>query len=252
MIIANFKSNVVNFDRWAEDFINSCPPVMFNVGVALPSIYITQYSLGIEHWPDEDNLENDFSRMAIGAQDVDHSSGSRTGAISTEMLDEVGVEFVIIGHSERREFFHEDNGLIRKKIQAVNESKIGSIILCIGETKEENKMGATKDVLKNQLSVINGFELGKNFTIAYEPVWAIGTGLVASKQYIEDVLSYINNLIKELYSVEDRPNIRLFYGGSVDENSVEELSSIALLDGFLIGSASADFEKFKNMLNKMR
>ena len=93
---------------------------------------------------------------------------------------------------------------------------------------------------------------GKNLDIAYEPVWAIGTGLVASKQHIEDVLSYINILIKELYSVEDRPNIRLFYGGSVDENSVEELSSISLLDGFLIGSASADFEKFKNMLNKMR
>ena len=71
-------------------------------------------------------------------------------------------------------------------------------------------------------------------------------------KYIEDVLSYINNLIKELYSDEDRPNIRLFYGGSVDENSVKELSSITLLDGFLIGSASADFEKFKNMLNKMR
>lgn len=252
MIIANFKSNVINFDKWLDDFENLCSPVEFNfdesdldlgiehwpeVGIAPPSIYITEYST---------------PKLAIGAQDVDHSSGSRTGAISIEMLDDVGVEFVIIGHSERREFFHEDNDLIRKKIQAVNESKIGSIILCIGETKEENKMGATKDVLKNQLSVINGFELGKNFTIAYEPVWAIGTGLVASKQYIEDVLSYINNLIKELYSDEDRPNIRLFYGGSVDENSVEELSSISLLDGFLIGSASADFEKFKNMLNKMR
>ena len=166
MIIANFKSNVINFDKWLDDFENLCSPVEFNfdesdldlgivhwpeVGIAPPSIYITEYST---------------PKLAIGAQDVDHSSGSRTGAISIEMLDDVGVEFVIIGHSERREFFHEDNDLIRKKIQAVDKSKIGSIILCIGETKEENKMGATKDVLKNQLSVISGFELGKNFTIA--------------------------------------------------------------------------------------
>ena len=138
--------------------------------------------------------------MVIGAQDVDHSSGSRTGAISIEMLDDVGVEFVIIGHSERREFFHEDNDLIRKKIQAVNESKIGSIILCIGETKEENKMGATKDVLKNQLSVINGFELGKNFTIAYEPVWAIGSGQTPEPKDINEIHKYIKDVVPVSYT----------------------------------------------------
>ena len=125
MIIANFKSNVINFDKWLDDFENLCSPVEFNfdesdldlgikhwpeVGIAPPSIYITEYST---------------PKLVIGAQDVDHSSGSRTGAISIEMLDEVGVEFVIIGHSERREFFHEDNDLIRKKIQAVDKSKIG-------------------------------------------------------------------------------------------------------------------------------
>ena len=94
--------------------------------------------------------------------------------------------------------------------------------------------------------------MNKELIIAYEPVWAIGTGMVASKEYIKDVLSYINSLIKELYSNENDSNISLFYGGSVDENSVEELSTIPLLDGFLIGSASADFGKFKNILNKMR
>ena len=142
MIIANFKSNVINFDKWLDDFENLCSPVELNfdesdndldiehwpeVGIAPPSIYITKYST---------------PKLAIGAQDVDHSSGSRTGAISIEMLEECGcdVEFVIIGHSERREFFYEDNDLIRKKIRAVEDSKIGTTILCIGETKEENKM----------------------------------------------------------------------------------------------------------------
>ena len=115
MIIANFKSNLVNFDRWVDDFVNSCPPVDFYVGIAPPSIYIYEYSKGIQHWGNLDELDYDMRRMAMGAQDVDHSSGSRTGAISIEMLDDVGVEFVIIGHSERREFFHEDNDLIRKK-----------------------------------------------------------------------------------------------------------------------------------------
>jgi triosephosphate isomerase len=85
-----------------------------------------------------------------------------------------------------------------------------------------------------------------------KPVWAIGTGMVASNDYIEEVLSYINNALKSLYSDEILSNINLFYGGSVDENSVESLSTIPLLDGFLIGSASADFKKFENILKKMR
>ena len=250
MIIANFKSNVVNFDRWAEDFINSCPPVMFYVGLAPPSIYITQYSLGIEHWPDEDNLENDFCRMAIGAQDVDHSSGSRTGAISIEMLDEVGVEFVIIGHSERREFFHEDNDLIRKKIQSVNESKIGRIILCIGETKEENKMGATKDVLKNQLSVIDGFDLGKNFTIAYEPVWAIGSGQTPEPKDINEIHKYIKDVVQSFSTNNHVPDV--VYGGSVTDKNAESFFNEEFVDGALVGGASLDGTTFANIVNIWR
>ena len=250
MIIANFKSNLVNFDRWAEDFINSCPPVMFNVGLAPPSIYITQYSLGIEHWPDEDNLENDFCRMAIGAQDVDHSSGSRTGAISIEMLDEVGVEFVIIGHSERREFFHEDNVLIRKKIQSVNESKIGRIILCIGETKEENKMGATKDVLKNQLSVIDGFDLDKNFTIAYEPVWAIGSGQTPEPKDINEIHKYIKDVVQSVSTNNHVPDV--VYGGSVTDKNADSFFNEEFVDGALVGGASLDGTTFANIVNIWR
>ncbi len=167
------------------------------------------------------DLAKGFDNIKIGMQDCDIlTSGAVTGSNS---ITSHKVDSCIVGHSERRTIFNEND--------------------------EENK---TFEVIKKQLSILPHQIQGKNLDIAYEPVWAIGTGLVASKQHIEDVLSYINILIKELYSVEDRPNIRLFYGGSVDENSVEELSSISLLDGFLIGSASADFDKFKNMLNKMR
>ena len=176
------------------------------------------------------------------------TSGAVTGSNS---ITSHKVDSCIVGHSERRTIFNENDELIKKKLNNCLD-QIGSAILCVGETLNEKEENKTFEVIKKQLSILPHQIQGKNLDIAYEPVWAIGTGLVASKQHIEDVLSYINILIKELYSVEDRPNIRLFYGGSVDENSVEELSSISLLDGFLIGSASADFEKFKNMLNKMR
>ena len=250
MIIANFKSNIVNFDRWAADFINSCPPVMFYVGMAPPSIYITEYSRGIEYCSNGDDSDSYSLRMAIGAQDVDHSSGSRTGAISIEMLDEIGVEFVIIGHSERREFFHEDNDLIRKKIQGVNESKIGRTILCIGETKEENKMGATKDVLKNQLSVIDGFELGENFTIAYEPVWAIGSGQTPEPKEINEIHKYIKDVVQSVSTNNHVPYV--VYGGSVSDKNAKSFFKEEFVDGALVGGASLNGATFGNIVNIWR
>ena len=250
MIIANFKSNLVNFDRWVDDFINSCPPVEFYVGIAPPSVYIYQYSNGIQRWGNLDESDHDIYGMVIGAQDVDHSSGSRTGAISIEMLDEVGVEFVIIGHSERREFFHEDIDLIRRKIQAVNESKIGSIILCIGETKEENKMGATKDVLKNQLSVISGFELGKNFTIAYEPVWAIGSGQTPEPKDINEIHKYIKDVVQSVSGNNHVPDV--VYGGSVTDKNAESFFKEEFVDGALVGGASLNGTTFANIVNIWR
>ena len=250
MIIANFKSNLLNFDRWIDDFVNSCPTVDFYVGIAPPSIYIYEYSNVIKHLSNQNESDHDMCEIAIGAQDVDHSSGSRTGAISIEMLDDVGVEFVIIGHSERREFFHEDNDLIRKKIQAVNESKIGSIILCIGETKEENKMGATKDVLKNQLSVIDGFDLGKNFTIAYEPVWAIGSGQTPEPKDINEIHKYIKDVVQSVSTNNHVPDV--VYGGSVTDKNAESFFKEEFVDGALVGGASLNGTTFANIVNIWR
>ena len=195
------------------------------------------------------DLAKDLPNIKIGMQDCDALTyGAVTGSNSVTSHK---IDSCIVGHSERRTIFNENDELIKKKLNNCLD-QIGSAILCVGEKLNEKVDNKTFEVIKRQLSILPHQIQGKNLDIAYEPVWAIGTGLVASKQYIEDVLSYINNLIKELYSDEERPNIRLFYGGAVDENSVEELSSISLLDGFLIGSASADFEKFKNMLKKMR
>ena len=252
MIIANFKSNLLNFDKWVDDYVNSCQPVKFYVGIAPPSVYINEYSNGIQFWGNLDVLEHDECGIAIGAQDVDHSSGSRTGAISIEMLEECGygVEFVIIGHSERREFFHEDNDLIRKKIQAVDESKISTVILCIGETKEENKMGTTKDVLKNQLSVIDGFKLGKDFTIAYEPVWAIGSGQTPEPKDINEIHKYIKDIVQSVSKNNHVPKV--LYGGSVTDKNAESFFKEEFVDGALVGGASLNGMTFANIVNKWR
>ena len=186
--------------------------------------------------------------IQVGMQDCDiEMSGAMTGSNS---INSTFVDSCIVGHSERRTIFKEDEKIIKQKLEnSLNTVK--STILCIGETLEEKKQDETFKILDKQLSILPSALNGKKLIIAYEPVWAIGTGLVASNDYIKEVLSYINNALKSLYSDEILSNINLFYGGSVDENSVESLSTIPLLDGFLIGSASADFKKFENILKKM-
>jgi len=197
-------------------------------------------------------IDTDKLNIQLSAQDVSQfSGGAYTGEVSSHQLNKLNVSYCIVGHSERRTIFKEDNELIEKKLNNCLDN-INSVILCIGESLKQKEQNQTFEVIKKQLSILPKELMNKELIIAYEPVWAIGTGMVASKEYIKDVLSYINNLIKELYSNENDSNISLFYGGSVDENTVEELSTIPLLDGFLIGSASADFGKFKNILNKMR
>jgi triosephosphate isomerase len=187
--------------------------------------------------------------IQVGMQDCDiEMSGAVTGSNS---INSTFVDSCIVGHSERRTIFKEDEKIIKQKLEnSLNTVK--STILCIGETLEEKKQDETFKILDKQLSILPSALNGKKLIIAYEPVWAIGTGLVASNDYIKEVLSYINNALKSLYSDEILSNINLFYGGSVDENSVESLSTTPLLDGFLIGSASADFKKFENILKKMR
>lgn len=187
--------------------------------------------------------------IQVGMQDCDmEMSGAVTGSNS---INSTFVDSCIVGHSERRTIFKEDEKIIKQKLEnSLNTVK--STILCIGETLEEKKQDETFKILDKQLSILPSALNGKKLIIAYEPVWAIGTGLVASNDYIKEVLSYINNALKSLYSDEILSNINLFYGGSVDENSVESLSTLPLLDGFLIGSASADFKKFENILKKMR
>jgi len=186
------------------------------------------------------------SAIKIGAQNMFHKkTGAYTGEISPIMLNELNCEYVIIGHSERRQYFSETNELIQKKIRAALDYVLTPIV-CIGETLDERDNGKTFDVLSKQLDEgLDGIPTRdfEKLIIAYEPVWAIGTGLSASMMQISEV----HHWIKEHYFPERKTSI--LYGGSFNEGNAEEILSLADVDGALIGGASLKVESFFSIIN---
>jgi len=160
------------------------------------------------------------------------------------------VDYCIVGHSERRLIYNDSDSIVQNKLQTIFNHNV-SAILCVGETKEEKDNNQTHSVIDKQLSILPE-DLKNNLIIAYEPVWSIGSGDLPSNEYIEEVLSYIKNKLKSLYSDEIAEEVILLYGGSVDEDSVNRLLKVKLIDGFLIGSASANFEAFKAIAEKIK
>ena len=244
MIIANWKSNTIDVYKWCMNFNNSYKsmPDLAMIGVAPPTIYLDKLVT---------NLGKENVEIKPGVQDVDYSHGSRTGAISVDMIIETGCRFAIIGHSERREIFNEDNDLIKEKLKSLNKRVMA--ILCIGETKEENEKGLTKDILKNQLEVVNKLELDKEFTVAYEPVWAIGSGLTPEPKDINEIHKYIKDVVQSNSANNLLPKI--LYGGSVTDKNAESFFKEKFVDGALIGGASLDgttFAKIVNIFNTIK
>jgi triosephosphate isomerase len=189
------------------------------------------------------------NNIKIGMQDCDiHTSGAYTGSVSINSI--TTVDYCIVGHSERRLIYNDSDSIVQDKLQTVFNHNV-SAILCVGETKEEKDNNQIYSVIDKQLSILPE-DLKNNLTIAYEPVWSIGSGDLPSNEYIEEVLSYIKNKLKSLYSDEIAEKVILLYGGSVDENSVNRLLEVKLIDGFLIGSASANFEAFKAIAEKIK
>jgi len=187
--------------------------------------------------------------LSIGMQDCDmYAKGAYTGSTSINSID---IDSCIVGHSERRIVYKESDNVISDKLNTVLSSNANPI-LCIGETLKEKNENLAVSTIDKQLSILPKNLKGKQLTIAYEPVWAIGSGDVPSNQYIDEMLSSIKNRLKSLYSDTDLQNIKLFYGGSVDASNVSELLNVELIDGFLIGSASANFEKFKDIVKQLK
>lgn len=180
------------------------------------------------------------SPVRLGAQNMFfEESGAYTGEISASMLISVGCEYVILGHSERRTIFGESDELINKKIKTAIESGL-KVIFCVGETLAQREEEETDAIVKNQ--IINGLqnitsENLKTITIAYEPIWAIGTGKTASPAQAQEVHAFIRNLIKEIYSKESAENLIIQYGGSVKPDNAASLLSQPDIDGALVGGA---------------
>ena len=192
------------------------------------------------------------SKIKLGAENVAWAdAGAFTGEISADMLKEIGVEYVIIGHSERRQYFGEtDNSVNARLVQALKKDL--KPIVCVGETLVEREKHRTKKVLKKQ--ILEGFkglsadDFG-NIVIAYEPVWAIGTGKTATAEDANKTIGFIRSLVKKTWGNEVAKSLRIQYGGSMKPSNAKELMAMRNIDGGLIGGAALKAEDFAAIVN---
>ncbi len=198
-----------------------------------------------------DLVKRQGENLRIGAQNLHYEDeGAFTGEVSGPLIKSYNVEYVVIGHSERRNIFHETDKEVNLKLHAAIRNELIPIV-CVGEHLEERESQKTNEVLKAQVS--KAFENvsrkdAMNVVIAYEPIWAIGTGRTATKEIADESCGYIRSLMKDLYDEELSQNIRIQYGGSVKPENIDELLAMKNIDGALIGGASLDPDKFIAMV----
>ena len=191
--------------------------------------------------------ETKGSNIKIAAENMNaKESGAYTGEVSPLMLKDLGVEYVILGHSERREYYHENDEIINEKVKSALAHDLKPI-LCIGEKLEQREAGTTNDVVKTQ--IVGGLkdvtaEQMANVVLAYEPVWAIGTGKTATPAQAQEVHAFIRGLLTDLYGKEVAENVTVQYGGSMNDGNAADLIAQTDIDGGLVGGASLIPEKF--------
>lgn len=209
-------------------------PSNVDVWVAPPALYMQTLA------------SSQGATIDVGAQDVHfEDAGAYTGEISAGMVGELGGTFAIVGHSERRSMFHETDRMVAQKFLACCDAGL-TPVLCVGETLEQREKGIAKDIVWNQvaevLKVCEPSTIGRA-RIAYEPVWAIGTGVVATPEDAEDMHHHVRSMIADSASVTGE-ELRILYGGSVKVDNASHLISQANVDGFLVGGASLDIDQF--------
>ena len=245
-IVANWKLNGSREfnQKWALEFLKHFNGNNFSsVGIAPASIYIDHLK----------EILNDYE-IKIGAQNIDFlETGARTGEISASMIKDLGCEFSIIGHSERRILFDETNQIIQKKLIQANKNSVIPI-LCIGESAEENQANNTFNVLKKQIiEALQDIAELSSLIIAYEPVWAIGSGKIPNSEEINSIHEMIKDVVQSRF-----PKIGLesvLYGGSVNLKNAPSMFKQKNIDGALIGGASLDGKEFAliaNVFNELR
>ena len=191
------------------------------------------------------------TNIKIGAQNMHwEEKGAYTGEVSGQMLKSVGVEYVIIGHSERRQYFAETDETVNKKVKTALANELKPII-CIGETLEQREQGKAEEVITKQtMLALEGIskEQMKNIVLAYEPIWAIGTGKTATSEDANNSIKWVRNKVEELYGKEIADEVIILYGGSVKADNAKELFSTTDIDGGLVGGASLKVDEFSKIV----
>ena len=244
IVVGNWKMNknpdaAVQLVQELQAFIGS-NGLKTQVGVAPTSLSLVKVSEILSNSP-----------IKLCAQNCHYEDdGAYTGEISATMLQDIGCNYVILGHSERRQYFHETDEVVNQKVKKVLETGL-NVIMCVGETLEEREQDITNQVVERQvkkgLEGISASDMDR-VVIAYEPVWAIGTGKTATPQQAEDVHRFIREIVAGLYSVDVANRLRVQYGGSVKSANAKELFSMENIDGGLIGGASLKAEEFYKIL----
>jgi triosephosphate isomerase len=192
------------------------------------------------------------TNIKVGAQNMHwEESGAYTGEVSPTMLNAIGMEYVIIGHSERREYFAETDETVNKKVHSAFAHNLIPIV-CVGETLEQREEGVTRTLVESQTrAALKGLSVEnvKACVIAYEPIWAIGTGKTATSEDANEVIGYIRNTVAEVAGQEAADAIRIQYGGSMKPSNASELMAMPEIDGGLVGGASLKAEDFSKIVN---
>ncbi len=239
-IAANWK--MYKTMQETEEFVNSFLPEVKDVSDVDIVIAPTFTSLTVAF----ELLKG--SNVRLAAQDIYfEKEGAYTGEISAQMLVDVGCSFVIVGHSERRQLLNESDEVVNKKIKAAKEAGLG-VIFCIGETLAEREAGKTLDIIKREVEQgLIDVDL-ENLVVAYEPIWAIGTGVTATPEQAQEVQFDVRDQLRSIYG-DKADDLRILYGGSVKPENISDLMAKPDVDGALVGGASLKPDSFAKIVN---